>query len=126
MTGYPTETQSLSLTTEVADAVSYAVNTRAVAETGVELPPLVWVWCRGVYALPYADQQEAEEFRGRVSPDQHPEWTARYLEQWASALRLTECTTETEHGHGRRTFTGLLAGSRIRISGRIELACTAV
>lgn len=125
MTGYPTETQSVSLTTDVVDAVSDAVNMRASTISGVKLPPLVWVWCRGVYSLPYADQQEAEEFRGKVPADQHPEGTARYLAEWAEALRLTELTTETEVQHGRRTYTGLLAGSRIKISGRVELACTA-
>lgn len=123
MTAYPTETQLLSLTTEVADAVSDAVNARAVAESGVDLPPLVWVWRRGVYSLPYAEQQVAEEFRGRVAPAEQPEWTDRYLTAWARALCLTDCTTEVESQHGRRTFTGFIAGSRIRITGRTELAC---
>ncbi|MFI6865966.1 hypothetical protein [Nocardia sp. NPDC050406] len=117
MTGYPTDTQSLSLTTEVADAISTAVNARATAETGVNLPPLVWIWQRGVYALPNSDQQDVE-FRGRVTPGEPEESAARQLAVWAEALRLTECTTGTEREYGRRTYTGLLAGSRIRITGR--------
>ncbi|MBF6137405.1 hypothetical protein IU501_30995 [Nocardia otitidiscaviarum] len=119
MTCYPTETQTISLTMEVADAISAAVNARAVAETGVELPPLVWVWHQGVYSLPCAEQQEVE-FRGRVAPRDQPESTERHLREWAAALRLTESTTSVERTHGRRTYTGVLAGSRIRITGRVE------
>lgn len=117
MTVNSTETQTLSLTMAVADAVSDAVNARAAAESGVDLPPLVWIWNRGVYALPNAEQRDVE-FRGRIAPDVDSRWVAHHLSMWASALELTECTTATEREHGRRTYTGLLAGSRIRISGR--------
>ncbi|UGT43419.1 hypothetical protein LTV02_08550 [Nocardia yamanashiensis] len=119
MTGYITEAQTVLLTREAADAVSDAVNARAESEAGVSLPPLVWVWNRGVFALPDAEGTEVE-FRGRVEPGRYPAGVHEQLLAWAAGLRLTEITTRVEREHGRRTYSGWLAGSRIRISGRTD------
>ncbi|WP_067814812.1 hypothetical protein [Nocardia inohanensis] len=119
MTGSITDADTVLLTREAADAVSGAVNARAESEAGMALPPLVWVWNRGVFALPDSEGAEVE-FRGRVEPGGYPAGAHEQLLAWAAALGLTEITTRVEREHGRRTYSGLLAGSRIRISGRTD------
>ncbi len=102
------------------DTVSELVNSTAVEATGADLPRVTWTWdsCARL-ATPGAGRPE---FLGTIHLDlSGPEAEAALL-AWASALELSESTSAREAADGRRGFSGVLAGSLIRITAVVETA----
>ncbi|UGT43396.1 hypothetical protein LTV02_08420 [Nocardia yamanashiensis] len=109
-----------SLMLAAMDTVSELVNSTAASATGTDLPSVTWTWdsCARL-AAPGADRPE---FLGTIHLDlSGPEAEAALL-AWADALELSESTSPHEAADGRRAFTGLLAGSLIRIAALVESA----
>lgn len=102
-----------SLTLAAFTSITGMVNAAASAAAGQHLPPASWMW--NCHSAGSSDPLTAE-FLGTVDPELTADAATVVLGVWAQALGMTEATTDKEQREGCSAYTGMLAGSRIRLT----------
>ncbi|MFI9507248.1 hypothetical protein [Nocardia sp. NPDC052566] len=107
-----------ALTLAAYSAITEAVNTAAAEMVGHRLPGVMWMWnCYGVGT----EDGVTPEFIGMVDAEAGSRAEAALL-VWADAVGMAEATTAKERREGRTAYTGVLTGSRIRLTANITRA----